>query len=33
VPKRLGKDRIQAIILEEMEHIALLGKELGALRP
>ena len=33
VPKRLGKDRIQAIIREEMEHIALLGKELGALRP
>jgi rubrerythrin len=33
VPKRLGKDRIQAIIREEMEHIALLGKELGVLQP
>lgn len=32
VPQRLGKDRIQGIIREEMEHIALLGKELGALQ-
>lgn len=33
VPKRLGKDRIEGIIREEMEHIALLSKELGALKP
>jgi hypothetical protein len=33
VPKRLGKGRVQAIVWEEMEHIALLGKELGALQP
>ena len=33
VPKRLGKDRIEGIIREEMGHIALLGKELGALKP
>lgn len=33
VPRRLGKDRIEAIIREEMGHIGLLSKELSALRP
>jgi len=33
VPKRLGKDRIEGIIREEMGHIALLSKELRALSP
>lgn len=32
VPKRLGKDRIDGIIREEMGHIAMLSKELRALR-
>jgi rubrerythrin len=31
VPERLGKDRIDGIIKEEMGHLALLGKELAAL--
>jgi len=31
VPQRLGKDRIEAIIKEEMAHIASLSKELAAL--
>ncbi|MCK4783917.1 MAG: hypothetical protein KAV87_09220, partial [Desulfobacteraceae bacterium] len=31
VPQRLGKDRIQGIIKEEMAHIASLSKELAAL--
>ena len=32
VPERLGKDRIDAIIKEEMGHLASLGRELAALR-
>jgi rubrerythrin len=32
VPQRLGKDRIEGLIREEMGHIALLGKELRALK-
>jgi len=32
VPERLGKDRIEAIIKEEMGHITLLSKELVALK-
>jgi rubrerythrin len=32
VPKRLGKDRIEGIIREEIGHIALLSKELRALK-
>ena len=31
VPQRLGKDRIEGIIKEEMAHITSLSKELAAL--
>ena len=32
VPQRLGKDRIDGIIKEEMDHIAILSKELTSLK-
>lgn len=32
VPKRLGQDRIDSIIKEEMVHVSTLSKELGALK-
>jgi rubrerythrin len=33
VPERLGKHRVDAIIKEEMGHIAVLSKELSSLKP
>jgi hypothetical protein len=32
VPERLGKDRIDGIIKEEMRHLASLSRELAAVR-